>query len=306
MFRARLAKLPPRAYVVLRLAVRTLRLIRSARIRFGGALEGYIEFGQLVENTPAVNSFLVNSILQNAAHRPWPLPDGAWIMAQSWRDLLFAHWPLPAALLRSHIPVPLEIDLFDGAAWIAVVPFRMSGVRLRLMPSLPGLSAFPELNVRTYVTCNGKPGVWFFSLDAASLTAVKVARAWFHLPYFHARMLLDEREGQIAYESRRRNSVSPPASLVCNYRPTAPPQVAARGSLEYFLTERYCLYAVDSRNRLYRSEVHHAPWPLQLAEASLAVNTMTTAAGISLPAAQPLFHFSRRQDVVVWGLQPVI
>ena len=128
--------------------------------------------------------------LTETAHRPWPLPTGPWIMSQSWHDLLFAHWPIDASHLRPLIPAALEIDKFQGEAWIGVVPFRMSGVRLRATPALPTLSAFPELNVRTYVTHGGKPGVWFFSLDAANAIAVSVARAWFHLPYFNARMTL--------------------------------------------------------------------------------------------------------------------
>src|SRR5579859_5771812 len=126
--------------------------------------------------------------LEQIAHRPWPLPAGRWVMAQNWHDLLFAHWPLPAAILRPHVPARLEIETFGGQAWLGVVPFRMSGVRLRGTPAVPWLSAFPELNVRTYVVADGKPGVWFFSLDAANPMAVAIARAWFHLPYFRACM----------------------------------------------------------------------------------------------------------------------
>src|SRR5208282_2945633 len=144
--------------------------------------------------------------LKQVAHRPWPLPAGGWIMAQSWHDLLFAHWPLPAAILRSHIPARLAIDTFDGRGWLGVVPFRMSGVRLRGTPAVPWLSAFPELNVRTYVVADGKPGVWFFSLDAGHAIAVAIARACFHLPYFRARMSCEERNGWIEYGSERTHS----------------------------------------------------------------------------------------------------
>src|ERR1700731_3419183 len=141
--------------------------------------------------------------LDRTAPRPWPLPAGPWIMAQSWHDLLFAHWPIDAALVRPHIPTPLAIDTFDGQAWIAVVPFRMSGVRLRSIPALPWLSAFPELNVRTYVVAQGKPGVWFFSLDAGNPIAVAAARLSFHLPYFTAQMKCEEKNGWINYRSGR-------------------------------------------------------------------------------------------------------
>src|SRR5690349_6710130 len=126
--------------------------------------------------------------LRKLDHRPWPVPSRPWIMAQNWHELLFAHWRVPVEAVRPLVPQGLEIDLFAGDAWLSVVPFRMSGVRLRGTPALPWLSSFPELNVRTYVCAEGRPGVWFFSLDAASRLAVGVARAWFHLPYFNARM----------------------------------------------------------------------------------------------------------------------
>jgi uncharacterized protein len=237
-------------------------------------------------------------------HRPWPLPGGPWIMAQSWHDLLFAHWPIdPApmrALMRPYIPAALQIDTFDGQAWIAVVPFRMSGVRLRATPALPWLSAFPELNVRTYVVADRKPGVWFFSLDARNPAAVAIARAWFHLPYFRARMKCEDRDGRIHYSSERTHHGASPGALRVSYRPAAEIFEAKPGTLEHFLTERYCLYSTNPRGRLYRGEIHHQPWQLQIAEAQFQQNSMTEAAGIALPSHNPLLHFARRQDVVVW------
>src|ERR1700719_3421285 len=143
----------------------------------------------------------MSSILACTAHRPWPLPSVPWIMAQSWHDLLFAHWQVDAGELRPHIPPQLAIDTFEGNAWLGVVPFRMSGVRLRWTPALPWLSAFPELNVRTYVTMQDKPGVWFFSLDAANAVAVAAARLSFHLPYFRARITCSACGGWIQYSS---------------------------------------------------------------------------------------------------------
>src|SRR4051794_18976444 len=123
---------------------------------------------------------------EQAHQRPWPVPQSPWVMAMQWLDLLFMHWPVPAKALRSYIPRNLEIDTYDGTAWIGVVPFRMAGVRPRMTPALPWLSAFPELNVRTYVTIGGKPGVWFFSLDAGNPVAVEGARSLFHLNYYNA------------------------------------------------------------------------------------------------------------------------
>ncbi|HYL61037.1 MAG TPA: DUF2071 domain-containing protein [Candidatus Methylomirabilis sp.] len=243
--------------------------------------------------------------LKDTAHRPWPLPAGPWVMAQSWHDLLFAHWAVDAAALRAQIPNELEIDTFHGRAWIGVVPFRMTGVRLRGMPALPWLSAFPELNVRTYVVTDGKPGVWFFSLDARDAIAVAVARAWFHLPYFRARMSCEEHEGWIDYRSERAHGGAPSALLEGKYRPTGQVFEAKPEMLEHFLSERYCLYAAGPRGRIIRAEIHHPPWQLQVAEAEFAQNTMIQAAGLSSSTQKPLLHFARRQDVVVWQPQRI-
>ena len=246
----------------------------------------------------------MKAVLKNVAHRLWPLPAGPWVMAQIWHDLLFAHWPVDTAVLHPLLPPQLQIDTFAGHAWVAVVPFRMTGVRLRGMPAMPGLFAFPELNVRTYVTYDGKPGVWFFSLDAGNSLAVAVARAWFHLPYFRARMSCSERNGGIEYASHRTHSGAASAGLRGHYRPVGPIFLPQPDTLEHFLTERYCLYARDGSGQLIRGEIHHPPWPLQRAEAEFERNTMTEALDISL-TAQPLLHFARRQEVLVWPPQPV-
>jgi uncharacterized protein YqjF (DUF2071 family) len=266
--------------------------------------EGYIDTHEPVETRPSIFlSILMSRPLDRTAHRPWPLPSGPWIMAQSWHHLLFAHWPIDPALLRPQIPAALQIDTFNRQAWIAVVPFRMSGVRLRATPALPWLSAFPELNVRTYVVADEKPGVWFFSLDAQNPIAVAAARAWFHLPYFRARMKCEDRDGRIHYRSERTHPGAPPAALQVNYRPVAGRFEPKSGTLEHFLTERYCLYAADSHNRISRGEIHHQLWQLQIAEATFQQNSMTEAANIPLPSQRPLLHFARRQDMVAWNPQ---
>ena len=221
-------------------------------------------------------------------------------MAQSWHDLLFAHWPVDPAVLRPLIRQRLQIDTFAGNAWLAIVPFRMSGVRLRGTPAMPWLSAFPELNVRTYVSHGEKPGVWFFSLDAGNFIAVAIARAWFHLPYFRARMRCREQDGWIQYQSERTNRGASAGLLEGRYRPVSVVCSPRPGTLEHFLTERYCLYTADACGRVIRGEIHHSRWPLQMAEAEFIGNTMAESAGVALPARKPLLHFSRRQDVVVW------
>lgn len=241
-------------------------------------------------------------ILEEVAHRPWPVPASAWIMTQTWHDLLFAHWPVDAQVLASKIPPPLEVDLFDGQAWLGIVPFHMTNVAPRGVPALPWVSAFPELNVRTYVSVGNKPGVYFFSLDAGNPLAVTVARAMFHLPYFSASMQVQQRDGTVRFSSRRTASDSRRAELVAGYGPTGPVFQAVRGSLDYFLTERYCLYTVDGTSRAFRLEIHHPPWPLQPARADIEVNSMAEAAGIALPRAAPRLHFAKRQDIVAWPL----
>lgn len=219
-------------------------------------------------------------------------------MQQTWNDLLFAHWPVPPEVMRKLIPSTLELDTFDEQCWVAVTPFHMSGIRARWMPGLPGLSAFPELNVRTYVTHGGKPGVYFFSLDAASRVAVWAARATYHLPYFHARMSSVDRDGWIHYHSVR----EPTAELKCKFRPIAPVELRKPGTLERWLTERYCLYTTI-HNSVHRAEIHHAPWPLQDAECELSINSMAASAGIQLPTIQPLLHFAKRLEVLIWPLK---
>lgn len=224
-------------------------------------------------------------------------------MAMRWHDLLFAHWPVDAAALRARIPPGLELDTFDGQAWIGVVPFRMTSIRPRLGPALPWISAFAELNVRTYVRRKHHSGVWFFSLDAANPVAVRVARWTFHLPYMDARMLCAASGDGVRYVSDRTHRGEPPAAFAARYRPTGDAYRATAGSLEHWLTERYCLFAADRHSRLYRGDIQHVPWPLQPAEAEIERNTMTAPIGIRLPDAKPLLHFARRLDVTAWRLQ---
>jgi len=226
-------------------------------------------------------------------------------MEQKWHDLLFMHWPVAAATLRPLIPASLEIDLHGGSAWLGVVPFRMSGICARGLPPIPGTSAFPELNVRTYVRAEGKPGVWFFSLDAANALAVAAARASFHLPYFRAQMSCAPAPGDtVIYRSHRTHRGAPTADFRAEYAPAGERFEAAPGTIDYFLTERYCLYAA-SRTRLFRGEIDHAPWPLQRADSTIGVNTMASAAGVPLPDMKPVLHFARYQHVKIWGLRKI-
>jgi len=239
-------------------------------------------------------------MLADVAHRPWPMPRQPWILAMRWHDLLFLHWPMKSEAIRPYIPAALPIDTFDGTAWIGVVPFRMSGVGPRLLPPVPGLSAFPELNVRTYVSVEGKPGVWFFSLDAGNALAVEAARDLFHLNYYNAHMACEPLGERVRYSSIRTHRNAPAAAFQGQYRPTGPAYRSTPGTLESWLTERYCLYAADRRGRIWRSDIHHASWPLQPAEAEIERNTMTEQIRLTLPDTTPLLHFARFLDVVAW------
>lgn len=246
------------------------------------------------------------ALLSHTSHRPFPLPSHRpWMMAQSWGDLLFAHWPVKPDVLRPLIPPTLPIDTFDGKAWVGVVPFVMDYVRGRGLPPIPLTRSSLELNVRTYVIQDGKPGVWFFSLDANNPLLVIGARLGFKLPYFNASMRLNKEGETVKYMSRRRHRGAAPAEFKAYYEPSSPVFLAQPGSLEHWLTERYILYTADRRGTVYGGEIHHMQWPLQEAEADISRNTMAEAAGIELPRTRPLLHYARRMDMVAWYLKVV-
>jgi uncharacterized protein len=246
-----------------------------------------------------------SQILQATGHRPWPRPSGPWIMRQTWNELLFAHWPVPPAALAGRIPAGLTLDTFDGQAWVGVVPFHMTGVRVRGLPPIPTTARLAEINLRTYVVAEGKPGVWFFSLDASSPLAVVAARAVFFLPYFNARFAIRRRGATVEYASRRTHRHAPPGEFAASYRPLGPIFQAQPGTLEDWLTARYCLYSANRSGRLFRGEIHHVPWPLQVAEAEIARNTLASGQGIAPPDIPPLLHYAHRIDMVCWPLQRV-
>lgn len=234
-------------------------------------------------------------------HRPWPAPREPWALRMRWHDLGFLHWRVAAAELQAKLPAGLELDTFEGEAWIGVVPFHMTDVSLRGTPRIRRFADFSELNVRTYVTASGKPGVWFFSLDATQPTAVRLARGLLQLAYLDARIDIRRDGDWVDYTSRRTDPTARPAELVARYRPIGPSTRSRPGSLEQFLTERYCLYAGGGRRGgVRRIEIDHQPWPLQPAEAVVERCTMTEPLGIDLGAEPPLVHFAERLDVVAW------
>jgi uncharacterized protein len=232
-------------------------------------------------------------------HRPWRLPDRRWFMGQTWLNLLFAHWPVDVEALRPVVPPQLPIQTAEGSAWLGITPFMVRGLRIRGTPPPPLLSRFPEINVRTYVSVGGKPGIYFFSLDADSLSAVFTARRIYRLPYFRSKISVRKERGSFDYRVRRISSDGPPASFQAMYAPVGDASPPEPGSLPHWLSERYCLYTLDERQRILRAEIHHPPWPLQEARAEIEMNTMANHLDVSLHGG-PLLHFSARQDVVLW------
>jgi uncharacterized protein YqjF (DUF2071 family) len=237
-------------------------------------------------------------------HRPWPLPQGPWLMGQTWVDLLFAHWRVPEEELRRVVPPQLPLDTCEGSAWLGITPFCVRGLRFRNTAPAPVLSSFPELNVRTYVSVDGKPGIYFLSLDADSCPAVAAARRLYRLPYFRSRIEVSGEDEAIGYDLMRTSDDGPPGYFRARYGPEGPELPVRDGSLERWLAERYCLYTLDDEQRVHRGEIHHPPWSLHGAWAEIETNTMAMPLGIDL-AGEPLLHFSPRQDVVIWPLRPV-
>jgi uncharacterized protein YqjF (DUF2071 family) len=231
-------------------------------------------------------------------------------MTQRWNDLLFAHWPVSANQMGRLLPDGLQADTFNGSAWLGIVPFWMDRIKIRGVPPVPGARSFPELNLRTYVRDQhtGTPGVYFFSLDASNLLAVLAARTFYHLPYHWAEMRLDQRtEREFSFYSRRHFSNSP-VVFKAHYRGLGPTRRLAEsrsGSLEYFLTERYCLYTTNHAGQPIRANIHHVPWPLEDAEAEIEHNDLPTAIGITLPNREPVLHYSRRLAVYIWPAELV-
>lgn len=237
----------------------------------------------------------------SAAHRIWPPPNEPWIMYQEWHDLLFIHYEIPQEVLRQLVPPELALDSYKGHTYVGMTPFHMKNVRPRGLPAFPRLSAFSEFNFRTYVKVDDKPGVFFFSLDCSNPMAVTAARSLFHLPYFHAEIDIQHDGPWIRYHSRRLDEDGPASEVKLTYRPVGECRHAEMGSLEYFLAERYCLYAVNN-GKVYRCEIHHGPWPLQIAEAEIESNTIPDFIGLQLPDQKPLLHYSAVQPTAIYPI----
>ena len=234
------------------------------------------------------------------AQRPDDRPAGF----QRWRTLAFLHWEVPAPAVAALLPAGLHVDTFEGRAYVGVVPFTMRDVSPWWSPSVPGVSNFHELNVRTYVHVDGRPGVWFFSLDAASSIAVIAARTGWHLPYHRASMDLAEAEDEVRYRSRRLWPGPKPADFEVRYRIGEPLGHAVPGTFEHFLAERYLLFAMQG-GELMRGQVHHRPYPLHRAEVIEVSESVVAAAGLPATSGPPHVLYSPGVDVDVFALRPV-
>ncbi|TGE23617.1 DUF2071 domain-containing protein [Hymenobacter metallicola] len=225
-------------------------------------------------------------------------------MRQRWSQLLFAHWPVAPDVLRPYLPPRLELDLYDGQAWLGVVPFTMSGIRPLGLPAVPGLSNMHELNVRTYARLNGIPGVWFLSLDATLALGVWAARTLFHLPYLHARMSLDRTGNTLRAHAERTHRGAASARFAAVWTPGAPLPPAAPGSLAHFLTERYYLYTAGPdlarairSDTLWRGKVYHQPWALREATLSIWESTLVESHGLPTPTGPPVLYAADSLEV---------
>ena len=228
-------------------------------------------------------------------------PEGLPIMHQKWGKLLFMHWRIDARVLRPLIPAGLEVDTFDGSAWIAITPFTMWNIRAfpPFVPPVPGFSSLHELNVRTYVYFDHVPGVWFLSLDCNSAAAVLAARALFFLPYYNAEIKIEQRVKEINYALTR--TEDPRAALQASWKIGETLPYSQPGSLEFFLTERYCLYS-EHKGELHRARIHHQPWPLQKATLTSLSSSMIESLQLPTPKDHPLLHYAEEISVDIWKL----
>jgi uncharacterized protein YqjF (DUF2071 family) len=247
---------------------------------------------------------MTHPALLDTSHRPWPAPTRPWSLTMGWHDLLFLHWRVPAPAMEAHLPPGVELETFDGSAWLGVVPFRMVDTRFRWLPRMPTAHTFPELNLRTYVRVGERRGVWFWSLDAASRLGVEGARLGFGLPYLTARMHCERDGDEVRYRSERTDRRGPSATFVGRWRPAGPFAPAGAGTLEKWLCERYCLFA-RRRGRLVVGEIAHPPWRLAPAVVQLDVCDMARIVGVPLAGAPASALAAAPIEVVAWSPQVV-
>lgn len=239
-------------------------------------------------------------LIEQIGHRPWPLPEGPWVQSQRWSNILFAHWPVLAADLRPRVPAPLELDTLEGEAWVGITPFCIRNLRLRGLPPLPLVSTFPEVDVRTYVRLDEKPGVFYFSLDAPNALVAAAAKMFYHMPYVTAEVEANTEGDHFHFRSRRERPDAPPVEFEGTYWPDSEVFRAEAGTREEWLIERWALYTVDREGEIDRVEIHRPPWPLQQAQAELRCESLAAANGLTLPGPPPMLHLSTGVESLIW------
>lgn len=224
-------------------------------------------------------------------------------LAAGWRHLLFAHWPIATDALDERLPEPLAVQAFDGSGWLSVVAFTNVDTRFQRLSAGIGIP-IGEVNLRTYVTVDGEPGVYFFSLDADSVGAVLGARVTHRLPYYYARVRLQWQNGRVNVSSRRRHPGGRPASFRATYWPTGKPFTPEPGSRAAFLTERRRVYTQSSDGSIRYTDVDHPPWTLYPAEVTVEANTLFEANGFEKPDADPVYQYCPGVDVTTTRSKP--
>ncbi len=225
-------------------------------------------------------------------------------MKQTWLDTLFIHYPVKADELAKLVPKHLPIDTFEKMAWISIVPYLTTSVRMRGLPPIPGMNRFPGFNVRTYVHLNGKPGVYFFNLAAANWFTAKMAKRFFKLPYIYLNMNFQRNGNYIQFESDpyRKND----EKLKWIYRPISEPRLAQKGSLEEWLVERYCLYTINQKGEPFRSDIIHHSWLIHDAEVESQHRSILPEFNIFPSNENAIFHYSKRAEVNIWPILPCL
>lgn len=225
-------------------------------------------------------------------------------MTQTWHNLLFLHAPIEPESLRPFLPPAVDLDTFDGQAWLGVVAFRLSKIRLRGLPEVGLVSHFNEVNLRTYVTRGGIPGVLFLSMDADNLLAITLARPLFGLPYTPADMTFARTPRGLLFSSDRTSGPGTGAQFEAEYHPRGPVYTSCCGTLEHWLTERYCYYS-DTRGHTYRCDIFHRPWPLQRAHATVARDTLAESLGLRTEPVEPILHYAHKLTALIWKPQRI-
>jgi len=217
-------------------------------------------------------------------------------LEMGWRHLLFENYPVDPEVMDAHLPDGLAPDTFDGSAWLSVVPFTNVDVRPKGLPTQLGVR-LPELNLRTYVTRDGVPSVYFFSLDAQGLSSVIGARLFHHLPYFYARIALEWADGRVQFKSRRLHPGSRPAHYEASYWPTGEPFAAPDDPFGEFLVERYRFYTEAQDGSIRYTDVDHEPWTLYPADAEITTSTLLKSHGFAELEVEPVCYYSPGLDV---------